>query len=697
MCLSETAHAVGPAGLTHVRLEVGGRELSTHVSAITDGTEVWAPLDILKAVGADAAVTPHGDTIVVSEKSTGRSLELAMARVAGTQMIALSDLAKVVDGTVVRLKPTKGAGGTPASVTVVFAARITDVRFEANSLAVITSFPVQIRLQSDSVTAGNHAALDCDGVVLDGSFRSSNRALQVLQIDPVTARVLVNLPSGFSMRTLTAMERNSSRTSAVATVVPVAVKPVHLNSVAALPVAGDVFFGPEFTEASDTTSPITETGRTASIRVAGVTPRGQMPGDSVGPIPVNPPSPTVTTTRQPVAATVQPPDRPGVNPGNSGSLGTVTAEGASSNALQSNDVQGAVPILNTAHPTASISGKPVNVQGLTFITDNQSRARIEISFSKDGGRPMPAVRYVPSTGGMEIDLPNAQLNLPSSDNGDREFVHPLVNHISIAPATEAATTVRLKVDTARIVGYSMSVLADKVVIELRIPRNASGALADKLVVVDAGHGGTAAGAKGTAGGGTVYEKSITLQIATKLRAALEQYGARVVMTRESDTDVPLYDRPRLANTIGADLFISIHNDSTPNHHVASGTTTYFHASDPSSRALAMCVQEAVHGVTGLPGKGALSDTTLYPSGLAVLRGSTMPAVLCEVAYINNASDCAKLVDAAFQQRVAMAMCDGLRSYIEGRPRVAAPQSKPEPEGVAPSTTTASVHEGEATH
>jgi N-acetylmuramoyl-L-alanine amidase len=293
------------------------------------------------------------------------------------------------------------------------------------------------------------------------------------------------------------------------------------------------------------------------------------------------------------------------------------------------------------------------------------------------GKANAVVHYLPGTTQMEIDIANAVISLPDQDTGERTVQHPLVDHISIAEAPGSPGNVRVQIDTSRIVGYTLTIQQDRLSLDLRMPRNASGALSDKLIVVDAGHGGTATGASGHGPEGTVYEKTITLAIAMRLRALLEQCGARVVVTRDSDVDVPLYDRPKLANTIGADLFISIHNDSTPRLNSASGTTTYYHSTDPSSRALAVCVQDAVRSVTGLPSKGALSDTVLYASGLAVLRNSTMPAVLCEVAYINNNGDRSKLINAAFQDRVARAMCDGLKSYVEGRPRSSSRQIQPE--------------------
>ena len=83
-------------------------------------------------------------------------------------------------------------------------------------------------------------------------------------------------------------------------------------------------------------------------------------------------------------------------------------------------------------------------------------------------------------------------------------------------------------------------------------------------------------------------------------------------------------------------------------------------------------------VTGLPSRGVLSDSIMYEHGFAVLRQSTMPAVLCEVAYINNVNDRRKLIDEGFQQRVAQAICDGLRRYVEGTPSSPNPTSPTKP-------------------
>ena len=307
---------------------------------------------------------------------------------------------------------------------------------------------------------------------------------------------------------------------------------------------------------------------------------------------------------------------------------------------------------------------PVIVQSLRFFTQDAQRVRLEIGTNR---LAIPYAHYQQNATQLVVDIPNASLKLPEVGNSEQSVAHPLVSGLHAEQLAQTPPVTRITLDMNRVVGFSVEPTANKITLDLRVPRNATGVLADKLIVVDAGHGGSSSGAVGKGSDGTHYEKMVTLGIALRLRTALEACGARVVMTRDRDVDVDLYARPRLANDIRADLFISIHNDSNGRIDSASGTSTYYHMSDSSSRALATCVQQAVSTITGLPSRGALSDGILYQSGLAVLRVSTMPAVLCEVAYINNSRDRRKLLDTDFQQKVALALCRGIRSYVEGSP------------------------------
>src|SRR6185295_16902560 len=102
----------------------------------------------------------------------------------------------------------------------------------------------------------------------------------------------------------------------------------------------------------------------------------------------------------------------------------------------------------------------------------------------------------------------------------------------------------------------------------------------RTVVVDPGHGGRDPGTIGISG---VQEKDVVLDTGVRLRAALEARGYRVAMTREDDTFIPLEGRVAFARAQNADLFISLHADSSPNHE-ASGATVYTLSEHGANRA-----------------------------------------------------------------------------------------------------------------
>ncbi len=292
-------------------------------------------------------------------------------------------------------------------------------------------------------------------------------------------------------------------------------------------------------------------------------------------------------------------------------------------------------------------------------TEEDARLRMQLT------RRVP-VRLRPLKEGYSLILEMPQVKPGADLPSNWDPKHPLVDAVEFAgDATGTRSTIRIR--TTRAASLSVEYDKDQPVITLAVnrPRNAHGKLSEKHIVIDPGHGGTSKGAVGRDGNSVVYEKDIALAIALLVRDLLLKEKATVTMTREDDSTVDLYDRPKLANEKGADFFISIHCDSTPKPNSASGTTTYFHASDPDGRALAQAIQKHVAAVTGLPNRGAQTDTAIYQSGFAVLRRSEMPAVLIEVAYINNDKDRAKLKDPKFQRKVAEAIVAGLRAYVEG--------------------------------
>jgi N-acetylmuramoyl-L-alanine amidase len=174
------------------------------------------------------------------------------------------------------------------------------------------------------------------------------------------------------------------------------------------------------------------------------------------------------------------------------------------------------------------------------------------------------------------------------------------------------------------------------------------------ICLDPGHSADP-GAVGCLG---TMEKDINWKIAQRLLALLEQAGAKVVLTREKDEDVPLYERPKRAFASGCDLFLGIHNNAVPDGtdpSKAKGFGVYYFT--PQSESLARFIHQAYRKYV------RISDDGVIQQNLAVCRPPQYPAVLTESAYIINPREEALLRTARFQARCAKAMFEGLNSFL----------------------------------
>lgn len=218
----------------------------------------------------------------------------------------------------------------------------------------------------------------------------------------------------------------------------------------------------------------------------------------------------------------------------------------------------------------------------------------------------------------------------------------------------------------------------------------------KKVVVDPGHGGHDPGAIGYGG---VKEKDVVLDVAKKLRNILTgRLGLEVTMTRETDIFIPLEERTAIANTAGADLFISIHANASRNKKVG-GVETYFlnFATDEDSMKLAArenatttknisdleailndlmlnskinessklarYVQGSILDLLNDKGSGS-KDRGVRQAPFYVLIGARMPSILVETAFITNKEDARKLADDKFKMTLAESIADGVKRYSE---------------------------------
>lgn len=181
-------------------------------------------------------------------------------------------------------------------------------------------------------------------------------------------------------------------------------------------------------------------------------------------------------------------------------------------------------------------------------------------------------------------------------------------------------------------------------------------LRSKTIVIDPGHSKDP-GAIGPTG---YTEAEANLAIALMLKKRLQSRGAKVIMTRDDDRHVELYDRPMIAKLNDADLFVSIHNNAVPdgvNPFTNNGTSTYYY--HPHSIDLARCIHAEMVNATGLP------DYGLFHGNLAVNRPTQYPAVLVECAFMIIPEQEAVLKTDKFRKKAAKAIAQGIRNFLKG--------------------------------
>src|SRR5690625_3067408 len=154
----------------------------------------------------------------------------------------------------------------------------------------------------------------------------------------------------------------------------------------------------------------------------------------------------------------------------------------------------------------------------------------------------------------------------------------------------------------------------------------------KIIVLDAGHGGTDPGASGHG----IKEKDLTLNrvLAIKNKLESEYEGVKIILTRSGDTYPTLTQRTNIANNAGADLFVSDHKNSHNGSARGFETFVYTGASKASRSYQNVIHKEVYERIKkhGIPDRGQKSQN------FAVLRQTKMPAVLLEEAFIDNKTD-----------------------------------------------------------
>jgi len=174
-----------------------------------------------------------------------------------------------------------------------------------------------------------------------------------------------------------------------------------------------------------------------------------------------------------------------------------------------------------------------------------------------------------------------------------------------------------------------------------------------IICIDPGHGGKDPGAASN----EVKEKDINLAISLKLASKLIGAGHKAVLSR-CDEFVELYNRAEYANSIGADIFVSIHNNAAGNTE-AQGTETLYYPGSEKGERLARLVQDELVKKLQRPDRGIKPREKLI-----VLKCTHMPAILIECGFLTNPTERKLLQDDGFQRLAAEAIAEGIEKYIE---------------------------------
>jgi len=222
--------------------------------------------------------------------------------------------------------------------------------------------------------------------------------------------------------------------------------------------------------------------------------------------------------------------------------------------------------------------------------------------------------------------------------------------------------------------YYLSAVDWETVIRPLLSRSSLSPRKIRRIVLDPGHGGKDNGAKGRH-----YRESIlNLRLACKLKLKLEKMGFIVILTRSRDSELDLSARPYLANTRGADLFLSLHMNASLNR-ATSGIETFCltpagavssnggkvdrkaylgNCCNPDNFVLAYLIQRSLISATGA------TDLGIKHARFAVLRDVKCPAVLIEHGFISNPAEEWKLGSDAYLDRLAAAVAHGVSNYAK---------------------------------
>ncbi len=192
-------------------------------------------------------------------------------------------------------------------------------------------------------------------------------------------------------------------------------------------------------------------------------------------------------------------------------------------------------------------------------------------------------------------------------------------------------------------------------------------ISNKTIVIDPGHGGSDPGKTGVSG---LNEKDINLEISKKLKQYLEQGGANVIITRDTDTSLgsgkssDMKSRVTIDGIEKADIFISIHQNAYPSEKVWGGQVFYYKDSD-KSKLLAEKIQKSIVSVLQNDNKRQAKQNDNY----YVLKNTKIPSVIVECGFLSNRKEEKLLNTEKYQDDMAWAIYAGIVEFFKEENKV----------------------------
>lgn len=180
---------------------------------------------------------------------------------------------------------------------------------------------------------------------------------------------------------------------------------------------------------------------------------------------------------------------------------------------------------------------------------------------------------------------------------------------------------------------------------------------DKVIVVDAGHGGDHPGTNRNG----ILEKDITLDIVLHLKELLDNSDIKVYYTREDDSNPSFEQRVQLANQMNADYFVSVHINADEHSRTPNGTEVLYYTQDEKSKEFAEICTNQVSGTLNSRNRGISNGDSIY-----IIRNAKVPVALIEVGFISNNAEYKLLCSESYKKKAAEGIYNAILEAYESK-------------------------------